>query len=47
MRPISDATTIKRFWLKQGHPAYPVFWDFAFVVIGTQQVELFIGSSSD
>jgi hypothetical protein len=44
---LSDATIITNFWLKQGHPAYPVFWDFAFVIVGTQQVEIFIGSSSD
>ena len=44
---LSEARTITSFWLKQGHPAYPVFWDFAFVIVGTQQVEIFIGSSSD
>jgi hypothetical protein len=44
---VKNATAISGFWLKDGHPAYPVFWDFAFVVIGTQNVELFIGSRSD
>lgn len=44
---VADATTILSFWIKEGHPAYPVFWDFAFIFIGTQYVELFIGSSSD
>jgi hypothetical protein len=43
----AEATTITSFWLKSGHPAYPVFWDFAFVFVGKQAVELFIGSSSD
>ena len=39
--------TIVSFWLKEGHPFYPVFWDFAFLLIGTETAELFIGSSSD
>ena len=43
----SGSTEAICFWLKSGHPAYPVFWDFAFVVVGTQNVEIFIGSSSD
>jgi hypothetical protein len=43
----SGAIEILCFWLKSGHPDYPVFWDFAFVIIGAQGVEVFIGSSSD
>lgn len=43
----SSATLIEQFWLKEGHPAYPVFWDFAFVIASPLGVELFIGSSSD
>lgn len=46
-RAASSATLIEQFWLKEGHPAYPVFWDFAFVVAGPSGVEVFIGSSSD
>lgn len=40
----SSATLIEQFWLKEGHPAYPVFWDFAFVIASPLGVELFIGS---
>lgn len=46
-RAVSSATLIEQFWLKEGHPAYPVFWDFAFVIAGPLGVEIFIGSSSD
>lgn len=44
---ISGATSIFYFWLRSGHPDYPVYWDFAFVLIGSEYVEIFIGSSSD
>ena len=46
-RVTSGSTEAICFWLKSGHPADPVFWDFAFVVVKTQNVEIFIGSSSD
>ena len=38
---------IERFWLKEGHPAYPVFWDFAFAIRHEYGCEILIGSSSD
>ena len=41
------ATKVESFWLKKGHPAYPVFWDFAFLVTGSAEALVFIGSSSD
>ena len=44
---VSSATLIEQFWLKEGHPAYPVYWDFAFLIVGPLGVEVFIGSSSD
>jgi hypothetical protein len=44
---VAGSTVIERFWLKEGHPAYPVFWDFAFVIAGRHEAEVFIGSSSD
>ena len=44
---VVGATVIERFWLKEGHPAYPVFWDFAFVIAGPHETKVFIGSSSD
>ena len=41
------ATVIERFWFREGHPHYPVFWDFAFVIAGPHGAEVFVGSSSD
>jgi hypothetical protein len=28
-----DATIVMSFWLKDGHPDYPVFWNFAFIFV--------------
>ena len=41
------ASSIEQFWLKAGHPAYPVFWDFAFLVRSEPVSHVLIGSSSD
>jgi hypothetical protein len=41
------ATKKEQFWLKEGHPAYPVFWDFAYLFTGSKEATVFIGSSSD
>jgi hypothetical protein len=42
------AKKIERFWFKTGHPAYPVFWDFAYsIVVEGQAATILIGSSSD
>lgn len=41
------STGLKTFRFKDGHPAYPVFWDFAFLFIGDSKCELLVGSSSD
>jgi hypothetical protein len=38
---------IEVFWLKNGHPAYPVFWDFAFAVHTGDGLHIIMGSSSD
>jgi hypothetical protein len=43
----AEANQIIGFWLKQGHPFYPVFWDFAYVIEKGQDAFVFIGSSSD
>jgi hypothetical protein len=43
----SESTAIWNFWLKDGHPFYPVQWDFAYVLAGPSGAEVFIGSSSD
>lgn len=41
------ADRVEVFWLKKGHPAYPVFWDFAFAVYTGEGVHFILGSSSD
>jgi len=41
------AKKIESFWLNSGHPAYPVFWDFAFLFTGDCAAVVVIGSSSD
>jgi hypothetical protein len=41
------ASKIEQFWLREGHPAYPVFWDFAFLFTGSSESIVLIGSSSD
>jgi len=43
----SQAKTIKRFWFAAGHPAYPVFWDFAYAFFGNEMATVLVGSSSD
>lgn len=44
---VSASHKIQLFWLKEGHPAYPVFWDFAFLFWEKDKATIFIGSSSD
>lgn len=44
---VETAMTAERFWLRSGHPAYPVFWDFAFLFSGKTAASILIGSSSD
>ncbi len=44
---IDESVRIVSFWLKDGHPFYPVFWDFAFLVETDKESILFIASSSD
>ena len=46
-RVAASSTAIWSFWLKDGHPHYPVQWDFAYVLAGPSGAEVFIGSSSD
>lgn len=43
----SQAKLTQNFWLNEGHPAYPVFWDFAFLFRGINDSAILIGSSSD
>ena len=44
---LEGASHILSFWLKEGHPFYPVFWDFAFSIEKGTDAFVFIGSSSD
>jgi hypothetical protein len=44
---VKGATHIEEFWLKHGHPAYPVFWDFAFILRTKDGATVLLGSSSD
>jgi hypothetical protein len=41
------AYEIKSFELAHGHPAYPVFWNFAYLFPTADQHVLLVGSSSD
>lgn len=43
----SQATKVEQFWLEAGHPHYPVFWDFAFILTSAKEASILIGSSSD
>ncbi len=41
------SNAVKSFRFLKGHPAYPVFWEFAFLFLGDEVHELIVGSSSD
>lgn len=38
---------VKSFSFVEGHPAYPVFWEFAFLFLMNDSHRLIVGSSSD
>ena len=44
---IDNAEIISEFGFREGHPAEPVFWDFAFDIDSIKKRWIFIGSSSD
>jgi hypothetical protein len=44
---IDDAEIISEFGFREGHPADPVFWDFAYDIHSNGKRWIFIGSSSD
>jgi hypothetical protein len=44
---ITEAGLLVQIWLREGHPAYPVFWDFTFVIAGPSGGLVFVGSSSN
>ena len=43
----ANSDSIYALWFSAGHPYYPVFWDFAFLIERPPDSFLFIGSSSD
>lgn len=43
----SENSGTLKFWLKEGHPFYPVYWDYAFLVKKSDDNYILIGSSSD
>ncbi|MCO6047646.1 hypothetical protein NG895_27390 [Aeoliella sp. ICT_H6.2] len=47
LRNLALGGDVYSFWLTEGHPFYPVFWDFAFLVEHGPDAYVFIGSSSD
>ncbi|NVN23590.1 hypothetical protein HW511_04240 [Asaia siamensis] len=44
---VEAADTIEAFWLETGHPAYPVFRDFAYLFQSDASAGILVGSSSD
>ncbi|MFT7542849.1 MAG: hypothetical protein ACI9K5_003831 [Gammaproteobacteria bacterium] len=44
---IDAADLLIDFYLAEGHPFYPVFWDFAFAIVRGRDAYILIGSSSD
>lgn len=44
---VDAASTTELFWLQGGHPAYPVFWEFAYLISREAGASILIGSSSD
>lgn len=46
-RLLKDATGFWEFVLVEGHPFYPVFWEFSFLIKSPDKNYIFIGSSSD
>ncbi len=46
-RLVGNATLIQSFWLEEGHPFYPVYWEFAFIIWHEANALILLGSSSD
>ena len=42
-----SADLLLSFWLMEGHPFYPVFWDFGYLIESEGDSYIFIGSCSD
>lgn len=44
---VDKADAVSAFWFAKGHPAYPVFWAFAYDVHALGKRWILLGSSSD
>jgi hypothetical protein len=46
---LDDDNFMLWFWIKENHPGYPVYWEYAFYIENTdkQLCRILIGSSSD
>ena len=44
---IDEADLVAGFGFRKGHPAYPVFWDFAYDIHSNGKRWIVVGSSSD
>ena len=44
---VTKSEQVMGFWLKAGHPFYPVYWDYAFLFEVGNDAFVLIGSSSD
>ncbi|OWP47470.1 hypothetical protein [Pseudomonas nitroreducens] len=44
---LDEAQEVTSFWFAKGHPAYPVFWDFAYDIHAQGKRWILLGSSSD
>jgi uncharacterized protein (TIGR02996 family) len=44
---VGEARTVARVSLREGHPFYPVMWDFAYVIVKPRCAVVFVGASSD
>ena len=44
---LEAAYIVTEFSIRNGHPAYPVYWDFAYDIHSNGKRWIFIGSSSD
>lgn len=44
---LADTDAIHEVWFSEGHPFYPVWWDFAFVIVKPPDAFVLVGSSSD
>lgn len=44
---IESSSLLIGIWLKEGHPFYPVFWDYAYIVESGSDCHVIIASASD